>query len=133
MRRRKHYQKHRDIVRTTRTLISQIASDLGVSRLRPKPNNAAAPAATQAGPEQIASVEGIGPKINEILQGAGIRTFSELAATPVDRLKELLTEAGSNFASHDPATWPEQATLAAKGDWEAFEKLKAELDGGRRG
>mgnify|MGYP001035149878 CR=1 FL=1 len=29
-------------------------------------------------------------------------------------------------------TWAEQAELAAKGDWDALEKLQDELSGGRR-
>jgi hypothetical protein len=32
----------------------------------------------------------------------------------------------------DPTTWPEQAGIAAKGDWEALEQLQAMLKGGRR-
>ena len=156
MRRRKHYQKHQGHRQNyTELLISQIASELGVFKAEAKPQAATLAAtgtATQAKGEQaqgkqakgkqakgkpakaddLTKVEGIGPKINEILQAAGITLFSELAVTPVDRLKELLAEAGSTFASHDPATWPEQAALVAKGDWEAFDKLKAELDGGRR-
>ena len=31
----------------------------------------------------------------------------------------------------DPSGWIEQAELAAKGDWGAFEKLQDELKGGR--
>jgi hypothetical protein len=29
-------------------------------------------------------------------------------------------------------TWPEQAKLAASGEWEALEKLQDELKGGKR-
>ena len=161
MRRRKHYQKHQGHRQNyTELLISQIASDLGVfkaqaqikqqaqvkaataegdGKVAAKPSKAAAAQAAKpakpakpAKADDLLKIEGIGPKINEIFQAAGIRSFAELASTPVDRLKELLAEAGSTFASHDPTTWPEQAALAAKGDWEAFDKLKAELDGGRR-
>jgi hypothetical protein len=31
----------------------------------------------------------------------------------------------------DPESWPEQAALAAKGDWDALKKLQDELDGGK--
>ena len=77
-------------------------------------------------------IEGIGPKINDILIKAGITTFAQLAETPVEKLKELLSAAGSRFASHDPTTWPEQAAVAAKGDWVAFKALTDELVGGKR-
>jgi large subunit ribosomal protein L21 len=125
MRRRKHYQKHQGHRQNyTELLIAQIASDLGVFKAEPR-----AEAATG---DDLTKVEGIGPKIAELLQAEKIRSFSELASAPVDRLREILAAGGSNFATHDPTTWPEQAALAAAGDWEAFDKLKAELDGGRR-
>ena len=82
--------------------------------------------------DDLVKIEGVGPKINELLLAAGITTFKKLADTPVSALKKLLAEAGSRFKAWDPTTWPEQAALAAKGDWEAFEKLTAELKGGRR-
>jgi hypothetical protein len=34
--------------------------------------------------------------------------------------------------SHDPTTWPEQAKLAAAGDWDAFNELTGELVAGKR-
>jgi large subunit ribosomal protein L21 len=136
MRRRKHYQKHQGHRQNyTELLISQIASDLGVFKAEAKapakaPGKAAA-AKSGAG-DDLTRIEGIGPKIAVLLQEGGIASFADLAAAPADRLKELLEAAGSTFATHDPTTWPEQAGLAAKGDWDALEKLKAELDGGKR-
>ncbi|MGE0798458.1 MAG: DUF4332 domain-containing protein [Lautropia sp.] len=82
--------------------------------------------------DDLIKIEGVGPKIAQLLTKAGIRTFAGLAATPVERLKEILAAGGSRFASHDPGTWPEQAALAASGDWAAFNKLTDELKGGRR-
>jgi hypothetical protein len=32
----------------------------------------------------------------------------------------------------DASTWPQQAKLAAKGDWDGLEKLQDELSGGRK-
>nr|WP_236736550.1 helix-hairpin-helix domain-containing protein [Sphingobacterium mizutaii] len=77
-------------------------------------------------------VEGIGPKIAEVLAAAGIATYAELAKTDAEKVKEILTEAGSNFNTADPTTWAEQAQLAADGKFEELEKLKAELDGGKK-
>ena len=98
---------------------------------------AAAPKAAKAkaaasGADDLVKIEGVGPKVNELLKAAGITTFAQLAATPVAKLKEILHAAGARFAMMDPTTWPEQSALAAKGDWAAFEKLEAELKGGRR-
>jgi NADH-quinone oxidoreductase subunit I len=86
------------------------------------------PAASK--PDDLTKVEGIGPKIAGLLQAAGITTFARLAETEVDTLKQILEAANLKVA--DPGTWPEQAKLAASGQWEALEKLQGELQGGRR-
>jgi len=82
-------------------------------------------------PDDLKRIEGIGPKISALLQEAGISTFAQLAAAEASRLEEILAEAGLS-ALAKPATWPEQASLAAAGDWEALEALQNELKGGRR-
>jgi hypothetical protein len=82
-------------------------------------------------PDDLKRIEGIGPKISELLQSSGITTFAQLAAAEVGRLREVLKEAGLAGLA-DPATWPEQADLAAAGKWEALEALQGELKGGRR-
>jgi DNA-directed RNA polymerase subunit beta' len=81
--------------------------------------------------DDLQAIEGIGPKIASVLQSAGIGTFSQLAQADVDRLQEILTEAGIAKIS-DPNTWPEQAKLAAAGNWEELETLQDQLKGGRR-
>ena len=90
----------------------------------------AAPSA--AGADDLEKIEGIGPKVAGLLHAAGITTFPGLAAAPVAKLKEILHAAGSHFAMIEPNTWPEQAALAAKGDWATLDKLQDELDGGKR-
>ena len=81
--------------------------------------------------DDLTRIEGIGPKISGLLQGAGISTFEELAGTAVDRLEQILADA--NLAGlANPSTWPEQAGLAARGDWQRLEALQDELKGGRR-
>lgn len=82
--------------------------------------------------DDLTEIEGVGPKIQEALHAQGIKTFAQVAATSVARLKEILAAGGAHLKQWDPTTWPEQAALAAKGDREAFEKLKVELKGGRR-
>jgi len=41
-----------------------------------------------------------------------------------------LKEAG--LSRFNPETWPEQASLAAQGNWEGLSALQEELRGGRR-
>ena len=101
----------------------------------PEPRAAAveAPAAEMATPppDDLRRIEGIGPKINGLLQEAGVHTFAQLAEANVDRLKHILSEADLR-ALADPTTWPEQAALAANADWEALQVLQDDLKGGRR-
>jgi predicted flap endonuclease-1-like 5' DNA nuclease len=70
--------------------------------------------------DDLKVVEGIGPKIEQLLNDAGVRTWHDLSATDVDRLRDILSEAGARYRMHDPSTWPHQATLLARGDWDAF-------------
>ena len=100
---------------------------------QPTPSPAAAPqpAPAPAAPDNLRRIEGIGPKIAGILQAAGIKTFAQLAETSPERLREILQEAGFR-APADPTTWPEQAKLAAAGDWDGLKALQDQLEGGRR-
>jgi large subunit ribosomal protein L21 len=125
MRRRKHFQKrtaHRQ--NYTQLFIQSITSSLGTASVE-------APVA-KAMPDDLVKIEGIGPKINDLLVKAGITTFAQLAVTPAEKIREILKAGGNRFASHDPSTWAEQAALAAKGDWAAFKVLTDALDGGVR-
>jgi predicted flap endonuclease-1-like 5' DNA nuclease len=81
--------------------------------------------------DDLKIVEGIGPKIAELLQNAGINTWKDLSETSADRLKEILEAAGPNFQIHDPGTWPAQARLADQGKWEELKQLQDELKGGK--
>jgi predicted flap endonuclease-1-like 5' DNA nuclease len=80
--------------------------------------------------DDLKIIEGIGPKISSLLKSSGIHTFAKLAETDVDTLRKLLL--GANWRVADPTTWPEQAGLAAKKDWDALKALQTNLKGGRR-
>ena len=81
-------------------------------------------------PDDLKRIKGISPKISDVLQSAGIVTLAQLAATDVGRLERIVKDGGISTA--DPSTWPEQATLAAAGDWKALESLQSELKGARK-
>lgn len=92
----------------------------------------AAAAATPAQPDDLTRIAGIDAKIAELLQAAGIKTFAQLVDTDADRLKEIVDEADPNSlpsAELEPATWPKQARIAARGKWEALERYQAKLKG----
>jgi predicted flap endonuclease-1-like 5' DNA nuclease len=82
-------------------------------------------------PDDLKVVEGIGPKIEELLHDAGIRTFGQLAIASPERINEILHTAGPRFQIHDPATWPQQATLARDGQWDELKAWQDALKGGK--
>lgn len=91
----------------------------------------AAPVSTAAlPPDDLALIEGIGPRINEVLQAAGIRTFADLAAAPGSRIEAVLREAGLS-AITDPGSWSQQADLAARGRLSDLKALQETLKAGR--
>jgi predicted flap endonuclease-1-like 5' DNA nuclease len=96
----------------------------------------AAMAAAMAVPVEVTAeddleiIEGIGPAIARLLKGKGIPTFKALAAADPAHLRAILDEARLRIA--DPTSWPDQARLAADGDWDGLKALQDTLKGGRR-
>lgn len=84
----------------------------------------------ESSPDDLTRIEGIGPKVAKVLSEAGINTFEALARADRENVQQTLNAAG--FQMMNPEGWIEQAKLAAKGDWDAFEQLQEELKGGRR-
>ncbi|MEM9930215.1 MAG: helix-hairpin-helix domain-containing protein, partial [Bacteroidota bacterium] len=81
--------------------------------------------------DNLKVIEGIGPKIEGLLKDAGIKTLDQLAKTPVDDIKAVLTKAGDRYRIHDPGTWPSQARLAANEEWDLLKQYQDDLDGGK--
>lgn len=81
-------------------------------------------------PDDLKIVEGIGPKIEQLLKDAGINTWSDLANTSEERLKEILEAAGDRYRLAKPSTWPEQARLAQAGAWDELKEYQDFLQGG---
>jgi predicted flap endonuclease-1-like 5' DNA nuclease len=82
--------------------------------------------------DDLTIIEGIGPKIADLLEAHDIRTFAVLAETSAASLRAVLNEGGPGFRLADPSTWPRQARLAANRDWERLQQLKQQLTGGVR-
>jgi len=82
--------------------------------------------------DDLKKIEGIGPKIAELLTKAGIKTFADLSAAKKTTLTNILEAAGSRYKMHDPSTWAKQAKLAAKGKWDKLATLQDELIGGKK-
>ncbi|HEV7381578.1 MAG TPA: hypothetical protein VGN64_17390, partial [Dyadobacter sp.] len=81
--------------------------------------------------QDLKVIEGIGPKIEEILNKHGIQNYTTLASVPALRIASILRGAGPRFQIHDPTSWPEQAALAHEEKWDELDTLKQKLIGGR--
>lgn len=81
--------------------------------------------------DDLKIVEGIGPKIADLLIKEGITTWKQLSETDPEKINGILHAAGPNFQIHDAGTWPTQAGLAAQGKWDELKKLQDELSGGK--
>lgn len=93
---------------------------------------AEAPKAEAAEPteaDDLKKIEGIGPKIADTLNEAGVSTYAQLAGMDRDAIKVIL-DTVSTLKSKEPKTWPQQAQLAADGKWDELKVLQDELMGG---
>jgi predicted flap endonuclease-1-like 5' DNA nuclease len=86
---------------------------------------------TKTTEDDLTKIEGIGPKIAGLLKADGIATFEKLSKSKVTAIQAILDKAGKRYAVHNPATWADQAKLAAKGDWAGLKKWQDELNGGK--
>jgi predicted flap endonuclease-1-like 5' DNA nuclease/outer membrane murein-binding lipoprotein Lpp len=69
-------------------------------------------------------IEGIGPKVDEILKKNGINNFSDLSSKSTDEIKAILIPAGSLFAAMEPSSWIKEAQLATQGKWNDLVNLQ---------
>ncbi len=81
--------------------------------------------------DDLKIVEGIGPKIEKLLNDDGIFTWLELANAPVERIQQILDNAGPNYKIHNPATWGKQAQYAHDGLWDELKEYQDFLIAGR--
>ncbi|MFM2269290.1 MAG: ribosomal protein [Bacteroidota bacterium] len=81
--------------------------------------------------DDLTLIEGIGAKTAATLIENGISTFALLATQDPMRLKTTLFAGRTNNLVRPNAAWIEQAELAAAGNFEALETLKATLKKGK--
>jgi predicted flap endonuclease-1-like 5' DNA nuclease len=96
-----------------RVVTDTVAADV------PPVSNAVPNTEGPAGSDDLTIIEGIGPGAMQVLNGAGIYTFNQLAHMSAADLRALIDRSGIRVS--DPALWPEQARLAAEG---RFDELK---------
>ena len=107
------------------TTIDETITDAVIETV-PAPNSS-----TASSTDDLTIIEGIGPKAAEVLVAAGIDTFSKLAETTADKVKEILTASEAKVGHLDPTTWAQQSQLAADGKMDELEELKLKLNNGK--
>ncbi len=80
-------------------------------------------------PDDLTVIEGIGPKLSEVLVAAGLTTYRDMASATEERLQEILRAAGQTSPS--TSTWGKQARLLADGDRAGFDAYAEHLVAGR--
>ncbi|MBA8885779.1 hypothetical protein [Dokdonella fugitiva] len=80
--------------------------------------------------DDLTIIEGIGPKLDELLRSHGVNGFAALAALDPERMNAILEQGGPYFRFANPSTWARQAALAADNRWSELKVLQEELIGG---
>jgi len=83
------------------------------------------------GPDDLEIVEGIGPKIAQLMRQHGITTFVQLASASPAEILAILEKGGPNFRVANPGTWPGQAGFCVRNDWAGLKELQDRLTAGR--
>lgn len=81
--------------------------------------------------DDLKKLEGIDSRIEKLLNEAGIKSYAKLATMDRNHLKSLLEKGGSQFKMNEPKSWPYQAELAAKDNWNRLKEYQEFLLNGR--
>lgn len=87
----------------------------------------AVPVNTVIKPDDLTRLKGIGPRLAQIMQNAGIHTYEQLMNMSGKELANALEPSGILFSRAIVESWPVQAKLAAAGDWDGLRKYKSTL------
>ena len=77
--------------------------------IKAKAPNVSKATAKKTAKADLKAIKGIGPKLESILNEAGVHTYADLVARGTKGLQEILNNAGSRYKSFDPSVWIEQA------------------------
>lgn len=91
-----------------------------------------APVATEAAPaedDDLTKLSGIGPKLAEAMNAAGINHYAQLAELSVETLGQRLASSGIRYSKASAESWATQAALAGKSDWDGLKTYQTALKG----
>jgi predicted flap endonuclease-1-like 5' DNA nuclease len=81
--------------------------------------------------DDLTIIEGIGPRIDELLHQNSIVSFAQLARLGVPEILAILERGGPHFQLANPGSWAQQASLASENRWAELKRLQEELISGR--
>jgi predicted flap endonuclease-1-like 5' DNA nuclease len=81
--------------------------------------------------DDLTIIEGIGPKIEDLLRANGVDGFVQLARLNEQELLDMLERGGPSFRFANPATWDRQAALVVENRWIELKQLQRDLIGAR--
>lgn len=110
-------------------VVAAVAAPVKETKAKAEPKKASKKASGKG--DDLTKVEGIGPKVREVFNEAGIMTFADLSEQKADKLVEILLAANSRYKMFDPTSWPLQAKMAADEKWDELKKWQDEHDGGK--
>lgn len=82
------------------------------------------------GNDDLPIIEGIGPKISELLKNNGVTTFDKLGRMSVPEISAILDSGGARFKLANPGSWAQQARLCHENCWAELKTLQDELYAG---
>lgn len=75
--------------------------------------------------EDLTRLSGIGPKLAEAMQTAGIYNYAQLQAMTADEIVNRLS--GVRYNKNLLESWPKQASFAMQSDWDGLKQYQAAL------
>jgi predicted flap endonuclease-1-like 5' DNA nuclease len=128
-----HFKEEKDLLHERTQNLAKALEDIETDKTGEAPIARSSKASKTGGAAyNLKLIEGIGPKIEQLLKEEGLDTWVKLSmANPDDIRSILIRKGGSAYRVHDPRTWPYQAKLAAEGLWKDLKKYQDKLSGGR--
>ena len=77
--------------------------------------------------DDLGLLDGITAEAKSALNNAGIKNYAKLATMELNDLNIILDQAAGDFSQYEPKTWPYQAELAAKKNWDRLKEYQAFL------
>jgi len=80
--------------------------------------------------KELQIIEGIGPKMEDVLNEHGISSLSDLSTKSPSDLRNILDSYEGKYKMINPTTWPQQAELGKQQKWDELIDLQKKLDAG---